>query len=145
MENRSGAALDEAGIGKLAGRILRRIGLPEGELGVSFVAADEMQALNKAHMSRDYVTDVLSFPIDAGGTGGEEAGSSGDVPELLGDVVICPQVAREQADAEGTSLDAELCLLVIHGILHIAGMDHETDGGEMDKKQAGLFEELCGR
>jgi probable rRNA maturation factor len=62
---------------------------------------------------------------------------------LLGDVVICPEIAGAQAGAQGNTAEQELCLLLIHGVLHIVGYDHESDGGEMEKLQGQLFQEMC--
>lgn len=89
------------------------------ELSVSFVDVAVMAELNAVHMGGSGPTDVLSFPLDAepdptAGTG---------APRLLGDVVICPSVARANAVPPG-GYDAELALLVVHGVLHVLGMDH---------------------
>jgi probable rRNA maturation factor len=94
-----------------------------GELTVTFVDRTEMAELNGEHMGEDGATDVLSFPLDADDTGG----STGMLPVLLGDVVICPQVAQEHAPRHAGSLDDELALLVVHGILHVLGHDHRGD------------------
>lgn len=138
IANRSGLPVNESRVKLLVGELLIRTGLPAGEIGVTFVAEAEMSRLNREHMGRGGSTDVLSFPIDAGGAPGR-AGA----PLLLGDIVICPQVAARQAEAAGTSLAEELCLLIIHGTLHLAGFDHEADNGAMDRKQAELVDALC--
>ena len=90
-----------------------------GELTLTFVDRAEMTALNGEHMDQDGATDVLSFPLDA-------ADDTGDVPGpvLLGDVVVCPAVAAENAPTHAGSLDDELALLVVHGVLHVLGHDH---------------------
>ena len=89
----------------------------EGELTLTFVDVAEMTALNGEHMGKAGPTDVLSFPLDDEPMPG--------VPTLLGDVVICPAVAADQfADHAGT-FDDELALLVVHGILHVLGHDHD--------------------
>lgn len=138
VENRSGCKIKEGDLSALAAATLRRLGFNNGELGMTFVAPEEISLLNQEYMERVGPTDVLSFPLDVED---DEAGS--DVPRLLGDVIICPQVAAEQAPALGNTHDEELCLLLIHGILHIAGYDHETDEGQMDELQARLFDEFC--
>ena len=90
-----------------------------GELTLTFVPADEIAELNREHLGGDGPTDVLSFPLDDEPTPG--------VPTLLGDVVVCPEVAAAQfADHAGT-LDDELALLVVHGVLHVLGHDHADD------------------
>jgi probable rRNA maturation factor len=87
-----------------------------GELTLTFVDRDEIAELNVEHMGKHGPTDVLSFPMDDEPIAG--------VPTLLGDVVISPAVAVAQfADHAGT-LDDELALLVVHGILHVLGHDH---------------------
>ena len=141
VDNRSGMPLDESAYAALASRLLVRTGLPEGELGIAFVAPDEMTRLNREHMGRTGSTDVLSFPLDAAVS---EPGNVAGSPLLLGDVVICPQTGLSLAGAAGTPPERELCLLLIHGILHLAGYDHETDNGEMDREQVLLHAELCG-
>lgn len=93
-----------------------------GELTLTFVDRDEIAALNEEHMAKKGPTDVLSFPLD--GDDHEHRSERSDVPILLGDVVVCPSVARDQAPEHAGSLDDELALLVVHGVLHILGHDH---------------------
>lgn len=88
------------------------------ELSLEFVDEARMAELNGEHMGQPGPTDVLAFPIDDDGPIG--AG----VPRLLGDVVICPTVAARNAPDHAGSYDDELALLVVHGVLHILGMDH---------------------
>ena len=98
-----------------------------GELTLTFVDRDEIAALNREHMGKDAPTDVLSFPLDEDTTPG--------VPVLLGDVVVCPSVAAEQASSHAGTLDDELALLVVHGILHVVGHDHaESRRGQRDAR-----------
>jgi len=89
-----------------------------GELTLTFVDADEMAALNEEHMGKSGPTDVLSFPLD------DDAPDDSGVPVLLGDIVVCPSVARDQAPEHAGTLDDELALLVVHGVLHVLGHDH---------------------
>lgn len=101
-----------------------------GELTLTFVDADEMAALNAEHMGKDGPTDVLSFPLDADQPESfadvAADAASGAVPPnvLLGDIVICPAVAAAQAADHAGTLDDELALLVVHGVLHVLGHDH---------------------
>jgi probable rRNA maturation factor len=91
-----------------------------GELTLTFVERDEIAALNAEHMGKDGPTDVLSFPLDSfDDTAGAMPG-----PVLLGDVVVCPAVAVEAAPTHAGTVDDELALLVVHGILHVLGHDH---------------------
>lgn len=92
------------------------------EAGLSFVAADEMAALNADHRGVDRPTDVLAFGADDG-----SAPRADDEPLLVGDVVICPSVAASNAAAHGKTVDDELALLVVHGTLHLLGYDHVSD------------------
>jgi probable rRNA maturation factor len=94
----------------------------QGELSLLFVDEAAMAALNQEHMGHEGPTDVLSFPID-----GAAAGPDG----LLGDVVVCPAVARRNAPDHAGTYDGELALLVVHGVLHVLGHDHaEADDAE---------------
>lgn len=90
-----------------------------GELTLTFVGRDEITELNREHMGVDGPTDVLSFPLDA-----DEPAPAGGVPVLLGDVVVCPEVAAAAAPEHAGTVDDELALLVVHGVLHVLGHDH---------------------
>ena len=142
-QDRSGAPVDLQRQKRLAEALLARLGYSSGELGVTYIGPAEMEELNRGHMGRSGPTDVLTFPLDAGEGGNAARTAAVDVPLLLGDIVICPQMAERQADAAGHGLDDELCLLLVHGMLHLAGLDHEADQGEMDARQAELVRELC--
>ena len=94
-----------------------------GELTLTFVDAADIIDLKIEHFgdAGEHPTDVLSFPLDVDVREGD------DVPRLLGDVVICPEVADLQASTHAGTFDDEIALLVVHGILHILGFDHESD------------------
>ena len=94
----------------------------DGHLAIEFVGPTRMQELNRRHRGVDGPTDVLSFPVDAGGPA---AG-----PRELGDVVISPEHTDDLTEA------------VVHGVLHLCGYDHETDDGEMLALQRRVLEEL---
>ncbi|MDQ2650406.1 MAG: rRNA maturation RNase YbeY [Actinomycetota bacterium] len=107
----------------------------EAELSVLFVDESVMADLNKRFMDKDGPTDVLAFPIDdpidpgrwpdSGSTGPDrEPPEVNELPMLLGDVVVCPAVAARQAPEHAGSYDDELALLIVHGVLHVLGMDH---------------------
>jgi probable rRNA maturation factor len=108
--------------------------LGEVELSVLFVDEPTIAELNERYLARSGPTDVLAFPIDdelppgrqpdQGGRGPGAGDGEGDPPALLGDVVICPAVARRQATERGTPPDDELALLVVHGVLHLLNYDH---------------------
>ncbi len=107
VDNRSGAAVDEAGAAELARRVLAAEGVDEGELGIAFVGSDEMRELKRDHLGIDETTDVLSFPID-----GRDELPDG-MPRALGDVVLCPDVVGD-----------EWRWPLAHGLLHLLGYDH---------------------
>jgi probable rRNA maturation factor len=113
----------------------------DAELSMLFVDENAIADLNKRFRGEEGSTDVLAFPIDeqvvesgrspdSGGTGpGVNPPEPAEVPVMLGDVVVCPTVARRNAEARSASVDDEMALLVVHGVLHLLGMDH-VDGDE---------------
>ncbi len=108
------AAIAAAEVERLAAMAAASAGVEEGHVAVEFVDGDRIRDLNREFRGRDRPTDVLSFPVD-------EEGPVGGPPELreLGDVVISPEHTEDLREA------------VVHGVLHLTGMDHETDDGEM--------------
>lgn len=121
----------------LAERALASEGVTRGELNLLFVDESAMEALNVQHMGNQGPTDVLAFPID----GGVEA-DHGGVPVLLGDVIICPSVARKNARLHDVSFDDEVALLVVHGLLHVLGHDHADpeETAVMKSRESALLE-----
>lgn len=110
----------------LAERVLDGEGVDgPAELNLVFVDEARMGALNTTYMGEAGPTDVLSFPLDPDPDPGPETGGAAGTLRLLGDVVICPAVAARNAVPPG-GYDAELALLVVHGVLHVLGMDHAT-------------------
>ena len=101
---------------------LEAVGVRDGHLSVEFVDERRITDLNREHRNRDEPTDVLSFPIDGVG---KVAG-----PRELGDVVICPEHTADVTEA------------TVHGILHLCGLDHETDSGEMFALQGRVMTKL---
>lgn len=123
----------------LAERVLDAEGIRgEAELSVLFVDEETMAGLNARFMGADGPTDVLSFPIDDAAEAGRWPDGSmpgprrepADVPLLLGDVVICPAMATRNAPTHAGNYDDELALLVVHGVLHVLGMDHAIPSEE---------------
>ena len=94
-------------------------GVEEGHVAIEFADAARIAALNGEHRGKPEPTDVLSFPVDAAG--------SAVGPRELGDVVICPEHTADIREA------------IVHGVLHLVGMDHETDEGEMLAVQAEIM------
>lgn len=103
-------------------------------LTVVFVTDAKIKDLNNQHRNKNAVTDVLSFEYDADEFETEE--------NYLGDVVISVEQAFKQAFENGLSLELEIKQLILHGILHLCGHDHETDGGEMNQIELQLRDKL---
>ena len=117
----------------LAGAALQRLDQPPTEVGVLVCDDATIRSLNRRFRGQDRPTDVLSFPSDFASP---EGGS------YFGDVAISLDTARVQAASRGVPLLRELELLLLHGLLHLAGHDHETDHGEMAALEARLRREL---
>ena len=115
----------------LVARVLEAEGRT-GECTLVFVDADEMTVLNGAHMGEDGPTDVLAFPIDdEPGDGITETGPG----HLIGDIAVCPAVARRNAADHTGTYEDEIALLVVHGTLHLVGWDH-ADAEQTEAMQA---------
>lgn len=112
--------VDVGHLSALAQAVLIERGVRVGVLALGFVDEDTMADLNERFLEGVGPTDVLAFPLDSP----LGADTIEDVPVLLGDVVVCPAVAECNARAQSRSTDDELALLVVHGVLHVLGMDH---------------------
>ncbi len=129
IANESGVEVDETDLAAVARFALDQLRIhPLAELSVLLVDERAMAELHEKYMDESGPTDVLAFPMDElrpPGMGGNRAEDADEGPdELLGDVVLCPQVAAEQAAKAGHSTQEELELLCVHGILHLLGYDH---------------------
>jgi probable rRNA maturation factor len=113
-----GTALDEAQVREACELAAASAGIDDAHVAVEFVDARRIAELNAQHRGKAGPTDVLSFPVDEGG--------AVHGPRELGDVVICPEHTQDLVEA------------VVHGVLHLTGLDHETDDGEMLALQAEL-------
>lgn len=102
----------------------------EAELSVTFVDKDEIQNINKMYRDKDKVTDVISFALEEDEP--EIDMNELDIPRVLGDIIICTDVAHEQAENYGHSFERELGFLALHGFLHLLGYDHMTDEDEKE-------------
>jgi probable rRNA maturation factor len=102
-----------------------RLGVDDGHLAIEFVQRARIAGLNARHRGKQGPTDVLSFPID-----GREPPAQEGAPRELGDVVICPAETRDLREA------------IVHGVLHLLGMDHERDDGEMLSLQREVLDGL---
>ncbi|HEY6793674.1 MAG TPA: rRNA maturation RNase YbeY [Kineosporiaceae bacterium] len=130
VNNESGVPVDESEIVALARHVLSAMHVhPQAELSVVLVDEAAMEQLHLQWMDEPGPTDVLSFPMDELRPGTDDEDSD---PGLLGDVVVCPQVAAAQARAAGHSTHEEMLLLTTHGILHLLGYDHAEPGEEKE-------------
>lgn len=116
MDDRQDVPVDRDGLAALAETCLRGEGAAASELSISFVSEEEMRELHERYLGEPGPTDVLAFPLD-------EVDEEG--VRVLGDVVICPAVAARNNPED---LAAEMRLLLVHGILHLLGHDHEEEG-----------------
>lgn len=157
-DEQSDVPIDVARWQDLAQRVLLAEGVRgAAELTVLFIGRDDIAELNETYLGKTGATDVLSFPIDAGevievisspsaqSRGPDRAPADpGDMPLLLGDVVICPAVALDQASGHAGNLDDEIALLLVHGILHVLGHDHAepAETQRMRAREVELLTEL---
>lgn len=102
---------------------IRGVGKGAGVITIRFVDRAEGQSLNASWRGRDYATNVLSFPYETR-------------PVLMGDLVLCWPVVQEEAQAQGKSVEAHAAHLVVHGILHLCGFDHELGAAEAEEMEA---------
>ena len=143
-------------------RVRRMLSLPRDSVSVCFVSDAEIARWNRAYRGKSGPTDVLSFPMSDKHDGEKsrqarsEAGAQGRESPLgrvrrrdgfssgayLGDIAISPETARRNAQRLGRTLHEELRILILHGVLHLLGYDHEADHGEMDRRERGLRREL---
>lgn len=141
------SVLDGAGsiVEELAPRLLEAVDRRGWSLSVLLTDGRGIAEYNDRFMGRSHPTDVLAFPAGGGPTSSEAGeptgqgvgGGTGDLP-YLGDLVISVEQAAEQAPEVGNTVPEELQVLLIHGVLHLLGMDHETDGGEMEAREKEL-------
>lgn len=130
VNNESGLPADEAEIVALARHVLAAMHVnPQADLSVVLVDEPAIEHLHVQWMDESGPTDVLSFPMDELRPGSQDEESPAG---LLGDIVICPQVAARQARSAGHSAQEELLLLTAHGILHLLGYDHAEPAEEQE-------------
>ncbi len=153
-DEQSAHPVDAMGLVRLAKAVLAAQGVKaDSELSMLFVDEEAMAELNKRFLGKEGPTDVLAFPIDdddvvEGGRSPDSLGPGNgvdpdaDPPNLLGDVVVCPAVAARNAPEHAGTYDDEMELLVVHGILHVLGMDHvDTEEAEaMERRERELLD-----
>ncbi len=116
--NRSGEKIDENELKDLIHPILKEE-IGDVNVNIVFVTADEIKSLNRKFMGVEEPTDVLTFPYHD--------------KDIYGEIIVCPEVVRNNAERFSTSYEDELMTVVIHGILHLAGYDHERENRKADK------------
>lgn len=141
---------------RLAEHVLRAERAPDDvEMALVFVDRATITDLNVRYLGGKGPTDVLAFPLedeipvgrmpDQGGRGPGATGDPAEPPMAIGDVVVCPDVARVQAEERGIPLDDELALLVVHGTLHLFGYDHAEpdDAARMQHRERAMLESFA--
>ena len=139
------------GLDKFLKRTLRRLRLPPGALIICLVDNAEMARWNRSYRGKKGPTDVLSFPTNGAQLNGPTLAKPNRPKSVraarsdsyLGDIAIAPAVARRNARRLGRTFDEEMRILILHGILHLMGYDHESDDGQMDRREQRLRRE-CG-
>jgi len=121
-------------------RAKNELGLEKASLTVCLVSDAEIARMNQTFRKKKGPTDVLSFPTSARRRPVRLRRGSKTIKdgEYLGDIAISPATARRYAKKNGRKLSSELQVLILHGLLHLLGYDHETDGGEMDRMERKL-------
>jgi len=119
---------------QFAQKSLRQLNLKSDTVAIAFVTDAKIARLNKTYRKKNKSTDVLSFPA--------QSAKRPNKQKFLGDIAIAPAVARRYARKNGRTLQSEICVLILHGILHLLGYDHETDRGQMDRVEHKLRRKL---
>jgi probable rRNA maturation factor len=133
IQNESGADVDERTLERLARHVLDQMGVhPLVELSIRLVDVPAMTALHEHFMNEPGPTDVLAFPMDELHDQRDDDDDGEAPPTLLGDVVLCPTVAEQQAKHAGHDTEDELHLLCAHGVLHLLGYDHGDQAEERE-------------
>src|SRR5580693_652065 len=139
LNRQSRIPLQDKVLARFLASVRRELKLGRREVTVCFVEDREIARLNGKFRGKPKPTDVLSFPAN-----GTEAASfpNENGAKVLGDIAISPQAARRNAKRFGRTLDEEIRILILHGVLHLAGYDHEVDDGEMERVEMRLRKKL---
>ncbi len=121
---------------RFSAQALEAIGAQHGDVTVAFISSRRMRQLNKRFRGIDKATDVLSFPAE------EPSGFPSSGGSDLGEVVLAVEQAEMQARENGLKFNEEVAQLILHGLLHLCGYDHETDKGEMNRLELRLRKQL---
>jgi probable rRNA maturation factor len=128
---------------RFLGRLCRELALRPNTTFIRFVTDAEMKRLNFTYRKKRKTTDVLSFPSDHRSRPKSLRTRANDLRgTFLGDIAISPTVARRNAKSFARTLEQEICILILHGFLHLLGYDHETDRGEMERVELKLRRRL---
>lgn len=123
-------------------RAREALGLPRDSITIEFIGDREMARLNETYRKKRGPTDVLSFPAHGPGENGKRASKAGETNGYVGDIAISPETARRNARRFSRTLPEEMRILILHGMIHLAGYDHETDHGEMERLERRLRKRL---
>jgi probable rRNA maturation factor len=123
--------IDTRAWSSFAAKALAALGKSESPATIAFVSDRKIRELNRQFRGVDKATDVLSFP------------SGGPDESELGDIAVSVDTAATQAKENGLKLDVEIAQLILHGLLHLSGYDHETDNGEMNRLELRLRKKLA--
>jgi probable rRNA maturation factor len=136
------ARMDAARIARLGDATLAAVGKTGCSLTIAFVRDRIIRDLNRRFRGSDRATDVLSFPR---GSADDKDFPGTEVADYLGDIVVSTETALRQANEAGLSFQREVDELVMHGVLHLCGYDHENDHGEMNRLELKLRRKLLGQ
>jgi probable rRNA maturation factor len=121
----------------------RELKIGNSEITIAFVSDAEMARCNEAYRKKKGPTDVLSFPATAGARQKKLPKANGTKQsESLGDIAIAPETAKRYAKKNGRTLSSEIRVLMLHGVLHLMGYDHESDQGQMNRIEQKLRRRL---
>lgn len=129
-------------LGKFLVRARRALHLPSESVSICLVSNSEMARWNRAYRGKRGTTDVLSFRVDDAETKRALFAANGNSTRYLGDIAIAPAVARRNALRYGRSFSREMRVLILHGMLHLMGYDHDTDTGQMERRERRLHRAL---
>ena len=144
LNRQRGARVARGPLESFLRRVKNELGLKEADVTVCFVSDAEIARMNETFRKKKGPTDVLSFPTVARRRPASEGEpyKRKNQEKYLGDIAISPATARRYARKNGRPLASELRVLILHGVLHLLGYDHETDRGEMDRVERKLRKRL---
>jgi probable rRNA maturation factor len=136
---------------KFSAKLGKLLKIPAQAVTICLVTKADIEKWNRAYRGKNRPTDVLSFPSDeppakqrVSGSSGERTSSksNANISRYWGDIAIAPAMARQNARRFGRDLNQEMRILILHGILHLMGYDHEIDNGQMDRREMRLRRQL---